>query len=669
MAAGALIVDQLTGVFHAVRAAQHGGQGQADDRAGVGIAGQGGGVDRLTSAVSAAVGGQEHINGGRGFAAFDTPVGQVKFGVGQRQKAQIRDTVARHDHGWGGGTGAARQAKVKAGIALIIGGDAAKNLVRGAKKVNGNAGLGGGCGQGTDENMQAIHARQRGQPQIGQGKPLPSRGRQIGIGPRHLRAQDIESCRLTGHGVIHRQAGGDVAVDVQRYLGRAGPQFRADLRGEIIFLIVLHRRAEIAVLQGAQQVAVGHLEQRQGQRIGIDGFHRQIGPAQSGQHITAPRKAHRRRAVADIGGQRDRLGQSLAIGGGQTFAQSQGIALAMFDPCHAQLAVAIRRYGQAGIRKLNKSGIIHAGRHKIFGEGHANARTGGIGLHVVRFNPEPVFADGVVQCQCGVVARLQALRQTQRLHLVAAPAHRLSCVAKGDQDAVLKPRIIGAQIGVHRTLKGEVLEIAGIVGIGACSQQDQPRKLCPVSGRVGQVDGGTGKAERGVDIAVRFSLAGRGHVFLGSPAVCDIGIGQIAGLHHRAVQIPGRQEGQVGPARLRKRFSPRRGCQHKARPSGDKAFTRAGIGFGKAGIGLGVEGKGGAGHVGQAGAFASVQGGVENRGQITAGQVDILRNHQTPFRDQRAVLRQNGGRSTQKRKNRSNRPGKTTHVRAPEKMG
>ena len=122
MAACLWVGGQGAAVFHAIRARQDCGQGQALDRIRRAVAGQRGDVDHIAHAIGATVGRHERVDGRRGPAALDPAVGQVERRIGQRQErhilrvliiADLRDQQRR-----GGCAGATHQTGIKGGKAV-----------------------------------------------------------------------------------------------------------------------------------------------------------------------------------------------------------------------------------------------------------------------------------------------------------------------------------------------------------------------------------------------------------------------------------------------------------------------------------------------------------------------------------------------------------------------
>ena len=163
MAARVVVAGQLAGIFHAIGAAQDGGEGQAGDRLGQFVPRKGGGVDHLARAVGAAVGGEEDVDRGRRGAALDAAVREVEGGVGERQEGHVVGAGLGEDHRGGGAGRATGQSGGKEGVALIVGRGGAKHAVGTREQRELDAGFRLGIGQTADEDMQAVGALERGQ--------------------------------------------------------------------------------------------------------------------------------------------------------------------------------------------------------------------------------------------------------------------------------------------------------------------------------------------------------------------------------------------------------------------------------------------------------------------------------------------------------------------------
>ena len=632
MAPRARVISDRARVFEAVGAFQDRGQRQAFGGCRCAVAGKCRRVDGFAGAVGPPVGRQEHIDGRCRLASRDAPVGKVELGVGERQEREIVGPVAHRDEGGGGAAGAARQPGIEAGIAGGVGRGVAEHRVRAAEKLHLRAGLGRGRREAAHEDMKPVHARHRGQTEVGHDEPLPGRGHVIGIGAGGCGAERVDAGRAPRDGLAHRQAGGHVAVDLHRDVGGAVPERLAHVAGEAFLGIGLHRVAEIAVLDGAEHIAVGDRVKREVERFGVDRLHRDRRPAGARQHVGAPRKAGGWLAVAHVLRDRHRFREALPVGCGQPLAEGHGVAAAVLHALDAKLPPAAGRDGQPGIGELHVVGVVGALGHQIVREGGADAGAGTVAFDGVLGDAEAVFADRVVERRRGVVARLDRLREAQRLHRVGPPIDRFERLPHDGERGVALGRRGAAQVGVDGCGQRPVAESALVLAVGLACGQEEPRVIGPALGRVGEIERGPGELARAVVVAVGLGLGGRLEVLGGRPGAGDMGVGEIVGLLAGLREIVVAEKGQLGPAR--------RCCREHRRIGGaDAPRIGTGIGhgiarprLGKAGSVLRIEGEGGAAVVGEAGPLAGLERGVEHRRQIAAGQVRILGQHEPPFR-------------------------------------
>ena len=113
-----------------------------------------------------------------------------------------------------------------------------------------------------------------------------------------------------------------------------------------------------------------------------------------------------RLTVADIGIDRDGLGQNLPIGRGQPFTEGQLIAFAMLHPLHAKLPPPAGLHGQTRFGQLHERRVIQPRFDQIFRQVHADARAGAVRLHVVVHHPETVFCCRAFQRSRRIVSGL-----------------------------------------------------------------------------------------------------------------------------------------------------------------------------------------------------------------------------------------------------------------------
>ena len=398
-------------VFDTVRAIQdrgqrHGGQGER-----FGIAHQGGQVNRFACMICTPVGGQEYVNRAAGLAPFDPTVRKVKGGVGQRQKRQIvghgdRDKRGRYrPH-------TARQPRFKPGDPIGVRGGRAQYGVGAGQQCHLGPGGGTGVAQTAHHDGQPIGAQHRGNPQIGQDKPLRRGGGFIRISARNSGGQHINPRRLACQGFGKGQARQHILIKVIGDGGGARPDFLGDLVVEIIVVVFIQGVGKQPFGHRADNIAVTDPRQLQVQRIQIDGFNRQGRITQPGQNIGAAGEPGGGGPVADIEVQFDRAHQRLTTGRRQAGAQHDPVALAMFDAGHAQLRIR-HLDREIHIGDLHKRRIIHPGPGQRLVEVHAQARVGIIAVHLRIGHAKAIQPDGPFQRRLDITSRRNILRQSQ----------------------------------------------------------------------------------------------------------------------------------------------------------------------------------------------------------------------------------------------------------------
>ena len=329
------------------------------------------------------------------------------------------------------------------------------------------------------------------------------------------------------------------------------PQLFANFTGEVLFLISLHRSAEIIVLNRPQKIAVGHRKQRQIQLFGIHRLNRNRSAAQPRQHISPPRKPHAGAAVAHIGGQRDRLCQRLPIGGRQAFPEGKGIPLPVLNTFHTNLPCPHRLNGQTHIVHLHETGIIHPGAEQILGEIRAKTWPCAIRLHLILRNPKAVFPNRAVQQPGRIIARLQSLRQTQRLHRIAPPVDAFQCLGHRDQNGMPQRRRFGPQVGVDRAIVSPLAVAPLRIAVGLPRDQQQTRIIGPSFRRIGDIYRGPSKPACQFGVTACFRIKRRLQMFFCSESVCDMRVGHTFRLRKSRRYIPIRHKWQFGAPRCR----------------------------------------------------------------------------------------------------------------------
>ena len=372
--AGDAAVFDPIGAIHD-RGQRHGGQG-----GGLCITHQGGQVNRFARMICAPVGGQEDVNRARRLAPLNPPVRQVKGRVRQRQKRQIIG-FGHSDKRRGNRPKPPGQAGFKTGHPIGIGHSGAQHGIGAGQQRHLGPRRGAGIAQTAHHDGQPIGAHHGGNPQIGQDEPLGGRSDFIGVRAGNGGGQDIDACGLARQSLIQRQTGQHIQVQLVGNGCGAGPDFLGNLVVEIIVVVFIQRLAKQFLGHGAHDIAVTDPRQFQVERIQINGFNRQSRVTQTGQDIGAGGEPDSGAAVADIEGQLNGTDQRFTAGGRQAGAQDDPVALAMFNPGHAQLRVR-HIDSEIHVGHLHKRRIIHPGAGQWFVEDHAQTRVGIVAVHL-----------------------------------------------------------------------------------------------------------------------------------------------------------------------------------------------------------------------------------------------------------------------------------------------
>ncbi len=295
----------------------------------------------------------------------------------------------------------------------------------------------------------------------------------------------------------------------------------------------------------------------------------------------------------------------------------------MLEPLDAKLLVARLRHGQPRLRKLNIGAVIHCLGQR-FREVHAKARAGGIRLHLVLCDAKAVLADGIVQRHRRVVARLQGLRQTQRLHGIAAASHLLQRLPKGHQHRMLLRRALAAQVSVRRRLHRPITPHLRVLAVLRGRQQVQPRILGPAFGIVRHVQRGADIGRGAEIVAVRLGLAGAGLVILDREGAGDVQPAKRQGQRAGLIVLPRPEERQLGRPRCRPVGRARHSGHHLRREGALVERRLSWIGLEETGPRAAVEGQRGAAVVRQAGDLAGLDVRIQKVGDVAPRQVGIV---------------------------------------------
>ena len=181
IAAGLLALGQMAGIFDAIGAEKNGCHRQTVDRSCCAIACQNRGVDGFACAISAAIRGQEYIDGRGGFGAFNATIRQIESGIGKREEGDVFAPVLDHDERRRGRTKASRQTGFETRMPLAIGFNFTQNGIGAAQERHLGPRFRFGIRERAHHHMHPIRAFERCHAQIGQHKPLDSGGLVIGV--------------------------------------------------------------------------------------------------------------------------------------------------------------------------------------------------------------------------------------------------------------------------------------------------------------------------------------------------------------------------------------------------------------------------------------------------------------------------------------------------------
>ena len=658
MPAGEITGGNLARVFDAVGAAQDGGEGDAFERFRLRPAQQSGNMHGIPGAIGAAVRRHEGIDRLRGRAPLHAAIGKIEGGTGKGEEGDIPILLTRDQERGRPRARAGRDRRRKAGITARVRLRFGQHRICPREQGNLHPLFRRGLEEGADEHMNAVHPLQAGHSEIREGKPLRAGGVVIWIGARHPGFERIDPGRQSGNDLAHGQAGSDLAVELHPHLALAAPDLLRHIAGEALGFPDRERAGEIAILHGAQKIAIADPAQHEIHFGQVDGFDRQGRIRRPWQHIAAPRETGDRPAIAHVVTDRHRFQKLLAIRGRQPGAEGDLVALSMFQPAHADLALSDLDRHVVG-RQFQIGPVIEPRLHQIFREGCADARLGEIAVDRILDDAKAVFRDRPLKC----------FRDRRIIHEVAGEGERGDHVAPAaipferpchdHERRSLFPRPFAAQPGIHCSRQGFGADLPVSFRFLAGNFQSKLRISDPEPGPVGQHEGGAGIAERLGGI-----LAGIGftdqlfRVRLGGEIKRGDALGQIA----RGCEIRFMEKIRLPLANFR---AGNQGSGRFHHPPRDRARIRALLfhrAFGKAGIGAPIVGEGLAALVKQAGAAAALEGLVKQGGQIGAVEIDILAQDMAPLGDRAFGLCVNPAGNENCCKNESN---KKTHRDSP----
>src|SRR5581483_1210750 len=170
-----------------------------------------------------------------------------------------------------------------------------------------------------------------------------SRGVKVWSG--ELAVEQTLNAEITTAFPVDRERGGDLGVERLLDGKLAAPHLDPAAVADALQLVAGQIALEVAPKHGVDQVAVADPVDFDGDRLGVDGDHRDAALAGARQHVGLRGKAHERLAVAHIDREVGGLGQRLVHHRRQAGAQRDLIALAVLETLDAELLFFRRERG------------------------------------------------------------------------------------------------------------------------------------------------------------------------------------------------------------------------------------------------------------------------------------------------------------------------------------
>ena len=405
-------------------------------------------MDGLAGAVDAALGRDIDVERPGRRTAIDAAIGQVEGRAAEVDEGIVAVGGGRIDHLRGRAAVAAGEARVEADIAVRVGRRFAEHVVVDGDEAELGAGHRLGGRERADDGVDAVAAGERGQAEVGDDEPLggelaPLVRIELGLG-----GDDIDARTHVGDGVADRHGGRDRLVQFGRDDDLAFPDLLAALLADVLGAPGRERGEELVVADRRGEAAVADAVDGGERLFGVDRDDRKRGAGAGGQDIGIAGEADPRRAVADIDVELGRMGEDLAVGGGQPAADADLIAAAVLDAVDADLAT-LRLDGEAlAAGNGDEVGKARVGDRQVIGEDDADARIGNVGVDIVGDDAEAVLGDDLVvggadrgvldQRQAGAIGAIGQLPLLAPLEAVAHERERLGLVVRrfGADEAV-----------------------------------------------------------------------------------------------------------------------------------------------------------------------------------------------------------------------------------------
>ena len=248
------------------------------------------------------------------------------------------------------------------------------------------------------QSVHAIVAGQRGEAEIGDDEPL--RGQRVELihdRARRLRNHDVDAGGERAYGLSHGKCRGHIGVERLLDAHLAFPHLRAAPRRQLIDVVAVERALKIVTEHGVEEIAVADAVDFERDTRGVDADHRDSALAGARQDIGLARESHERLAVTNIHIELGRARQGLLHGRRNAGAQRNGVALAVLEPLHAELA-CLRRYRRLVLAgDCDERREIRALDGEVLGELKADPGGRRIGIDAVVEQPKPmILADALI---------------------------------------------------------------------------------------------------------------------------------------------------------------------------------------------------------------------------------------------------------------------------------
>ena len=214
---------------------------------------------------------------------------------------------------------------------------------------------------------------------------------------RRLRNHDVDAGGERAYGLDHGKCRGHIGVERLLDAHLAFPHLGAAPRRQLIDVIAVERALKVITKHGVEEIAVADAVDFERYARGVDADHRDSALAGARQDIGLAGESHERLAVTHIHIELGRARQGLLYGRRNAGAQRNGVALAVLEPLHAELAL-LRRYRRLVLAGDNdERREIRALDREVLRELKTDPGGRRIGIDAVVEQPKPmILADALI---------------------------------------------------------------------------------------------------------------------------------------------------------------------------------------------------------------------------------------------------------------------------------